>query len=233
MNVLRHIPANQRQLIHGAYQVTIPVALDTLEVSDFQSEQLELPFPLLYAVKKRQIEYLCGRFCARLCFEAMGLRPAPPVTFNEDRSPGWPKGYIGSITHTQGWASAVVAQQTQVRGVGVDIENKIVDASPQMTKHICCEPRELTDVEQALGLERSLALTLIFSAKESLYKAVYPWLQRYYGFHAARVRPTLGGALLIELMTDLNDHLLQGQQWPVAFRFLSPELVETLVIEAV
>lgn len=220
-----------RKLSSDALQITVPLSLEAMEVADFIPLGIELPFTLRSAVKKRQIEYLCGRYCAMTAMKELGL-PSIPLAMGEDRAPIWPEGLLGSITHTQGWASAAVGRRPAVKGLGLDLEHEMALASPPMVKHICLDERELSAVAEHLGVREGLALTLIFSAKESFFKATYNRVQRYYGFHVARVQAAEQGQIHIQLLTDLSDELLEGAVWPISYRFLADSLVETLILEA-
>ena len=87
-------------------------------------------------------------------------------------SPLWPESLVGSITHTQGFASAAVAPRTDCAGLGIDSE---------WTEgaEIAEETLDLILVPEERKLDRcSLTQTqfhwLMFSAKESLYKCLFP-----------------------------------------------------------
>ena len=220
------------KLPHGVFQWTLSFELASLQPDQFLDEGLELPLSLRYAVKKRQIEFLCGRLCAKLCMEDLGYSQPPTILIGEDRAPVWPSDLIGSISHTDRLATALVGQAKSIECLGIDVERIIAEATPQMIKHICCDGDELDEVAESQKITREKALTLIFSSKESLYKAVYPKLQRFYGFQAARVRPVEEGRLEIVLVTDLSDAFLQGKSWDLHCRTPSADLVETIVLKA-
>ncbi len=64
------------------------------------------------------------------------------------------------------------------------------------------------------------ALTLVFSAKESLFKALYPSVNRYFDFldvivavfkPKTKERDNSTGILTLKLNTDLNTELHQGK----------------------
>lgn len=99
-----------------------------------------------------------------------------------DRAPVWPPGVVGSISHCENLAVAAVAARGAVLGLGVDCEVRLRvsrDLSPT------------TDERDGAGLPVDPAgewLTAVFSAKEAVYKAVYPTMRRVIGFHAVRIR---------------------------------------------
>jgi enterobactin synthetase component D len=220
------------KLPHGAFQWTLSFNLDQLQPDQFlRDEGLELPSNLLYAIKKRQIEFLCGRLCAKSCMESLGYQNPPHILPGEDRAPIWPVELVGSISHTDRLATAVVGPATQIESIGIDIERVIAEATPQMIKHICCDLDELDELQDQQKISREEALTLIFSGKESLYKAVYPRLRRFYGFQAARVRAFGSNQLKVMLVTDLSDAFEQGTSWDLHSRMPSVDLIETMVLK--
>jgi enterobactin synthetase component D len=220
------------KLPHGAFQWTLGFDLDQLQVEQFLAEEgLDLPPNLRYAVKKRQIEFLCGRLCAKSCMESLGYQNPPEIPAAEDRAPIWPVELVGSISHTDRLATAIVGPASLIEAVGVDIERVIKEATPQMIKHICCDVDELDEVQDIQRVSREEALTLIFSAKESLYKAIYPKLRRFYGFQAARLRALAPHRLRIMLVTDLSDSFEEGMMWDLQIRMPSTDLVETMVLQ--
>ena len=72
-------------------------------------------------VAKRQAEYLAGRLCAREALRRVTGQPGVPAV-GADRAPQWPLGVVGSITHGDNWAAALVAQREQWRALGLDVE---------------------------------------------------------------------------------------------------------------
>jgi len=72
-------------------------------------------------VAKRQAEYLAGRLCAREALRRVTGQASVPAV-GEDRAPQWPRGVVGSITHGDNWAAALVAPDHQWRALGLDVE---------------------------------------------------------------------------------------------------------------
>lgn len=125
------------------------------------------------AVSKRQNEYFATRHLARQALAAFDV-PAVAILNHPDRSPRWPEGIMGSLTHTDSWCGVAVARTGgEIVGLGIDME-RLNSVSPEVARRILSErERHLaTDVEVALR----------FSAKEAFYKAIYARVQRYVGF---------------------------------------------------
>lgn len=130
------------------------------------------------AVKSRQEQYCATRVLARQLFTQLGV-PAQAVLNRPDRSPIWPTGYQGAITHTGSWCAVAVAPRTVVTGLGIDVESA-------RELEIDVIERVMTPAERAQlsknGHSPEALGALLFSAKESVYKCVYPTLQRFIGF---------------------------------------------------
>lgn len=158
-------------------------------VFDAGTTFVDVPLPewLTGAVPKRQAQYRAGRYCAR---KALGSLLSPvrmwDVPRGEGGAPVWPAGVVGSITHTEGFASAVVAIHTDLMGIGIDTEAVMSFERARSVATAVAWPFELSNARQA-GLDREQALTLIFSAKESVFKCLYPLIGVQFGFHDVRL----------------------------------------------
>ncbi len=149
---------------------------------------ISLPPELATAVIKRRVEYLAGRHCARAALRAHAPALAEaPIARGPDRAPAWPAGVVGSITHTAGYAAAAVAHTHALRGLGLDLERWVRPTAPANLGAHLARPGELAQLVAESGWSEVEALTLLFSAKESLYKCLYPEVRRYFGFHDATI----------------------------------------------
>jgi len=115
---------------------------------------------------KRQRDFALGRACARAALAQAGLADAVLLRA-ESGAALWPPGFTGSITHTVGYAAALVSGD--YRGVGIDAE-QIGGVTEALA------PRLFGEQERAWlgGLSPAtlpLAMTLLFSAKEAAFKA--------------------------------------------------------------
>ena len=127
----------------------------------------------------RAREFAAGRLCARQALERLG-RAGWDLLVAPDRSPQWPPGIAGSISHTTGYCCAAVCEQDRFRSIGLDVE---IDRRVTADLH----GQFLTASEQAalLGMsdnEAGRRATLIFSAKEAFYKCQYPLTSEWLDF---------------------------------------------------
>lgn len=136
-----------------------------------------------HAVGKRKAEFAGGRHCARLAMAELG-RPALAVPRGPDRAPIWPAGLVGSITHSEGFCAAAVADAGTYRSIGIDSQGV-----GTVTNDIA--GRILRPDEAAAGAHHRRGRvdwpTLHFCVKEAAYKAFYPVWRVAIGFQDLRL----------------------------------------------
>ena len=153
---------------------------------------------LARAVEKRRREFSTGRHCARAALAALGL-PAAPILPGEARAPVWPPGVVGSITHCAGYRAAAVARVGDVASVGIDAEPD-ERLTPEVLE-LVAEPAERARL-RGLAVEAPGVCwdRLLFSAKESVYKAWFPLARRWLGFADADVTIDPAGTFAARLL---------------------------------
>jgi 4'-phosphopantetheinyl transferase EntD len=159
------------------------------------------------AVEKRRREFTTGRACAHDALTRLGLPPSP-IPSGERGEPRWPSGVVGSITHCDGYRACAVARATEVTTVGIDAE--VNAALPEGVRAEIARGEELSWLNQ---LERDIPAVhwdrLLFSAKESVYKAWFPLANRWLDFEdASIVVDPLAGAFSARLL--VSGPLLEG-----------------------
>ncbi|MEW2085742.1 4'-phosphopantetheinyl transferase superfamily protein [Streptomyces sp. NPDC005283] len=136
------------------------------------------------AVEKRQTEFATVRACARDALAALGHPPVPLVP-GERGAPSWPAGVVGSMTHCAGYRAAVVARSSDVATLGIDAEPN--HALPEGVLPAIGRPEDLTALA-ALPNSAGIAWDrILFSAKESVYKAWFPVARQWLDFEDATV----------------------------------------------
>ncbi|WES70612.1 enterobactin synthase subunit EntD [Superficieibacter sp. HKU1] len=147
-----------------------------------EHDLLWLPYcaQLAQAGRKRKAEHLAGRIAAIHALGEYDEKGVPGI--GEARQPMWPAGIYGSISHSATTALAVVSRQP----VGVDIETLFTNQLSDELADSIVDSREQT-LLRAAPLPFPLALTVAFSAKESLFKAWSARAAPRPGFHSARV----------------------------------------------
>ncbi|MGH9703714.1 MAG: 4'-phosphopantetheinyl transferase family protein [Candidatus Acidiferrales bacterium] len=125
-------------------------------------------------------EYALSRTCARRALSALGF-PTSPILSGSKREPLWPAGIVGSITHCKGYCAAAVARKVDFATVGIDAE--IHAELPEGVINTVALPEELEQIRALRTPARAIHWDrILFSAKESIYKAWYPIEKKWLGF---------------------------------------------------
>lgn len=150
------------------------------------------------AVDRRRAEFLTGRTCARRALGELGEASAP-VPRGPNREPRWPAGVVGSITHCDGYRAAAVARADDLVSVGIDAEpHAALPEGVLATISLADEREQLRELSRA---RRDVFWDrLLFSAKESVYKAWYPLAARWLGFEDAQVTVDPKGSFAARLL---------------------------------
>jgi 4'-phosphopantetheinyl transferase EntD len=140
---------------------------------------------LTHAADKRRREFTTARQCARAALRRLGIQPAP-ILPGERGAPRWPAGVVGSMTHCGGYRAAAVARAREMLTVGIDAEpNEPLRAGVAAAITVAGEPAALARLrawQPAVSWDR-----LLFSAKESVYKAWFPLTGRWLDFDQAEI----------------------------------------------
>lgn len=117
----------------------------------------------------RRRDFTLGRHCAHAALAAAG--GAGTIWRAAHGTPIWPQGFMGSITHTKGYAAAIAARHGRHAGLGIDAEQvgrigedlfaRLFDAREQAWLGGC-------------GAAIPAMATLLFAAKEAAFKASHP-----------------------------------------------------------
>ncbi|GAA4941090.1 hypothetical protein GCM10023238_03540 [Streptomyces heliomycini] len=110
--------------------------------------------------------------------------PARPVLPGERGAPVWPDGLAGSMTHCQGYCAAALVRAADLASLGIDAEPHA--PLPQGRPVLGGAAAEAARIG---GLAEELPAVhwdrLLFSAKESVYKAWFPLTGKWLDFMEA------------------------------------------------
>ena len=160
---------------------------------------------------RRSRELAAGRLCAAQALRDAGSESIV-VGIGRQREPLWPEGFVGSITHSASFACAAIARATDLIGLGIDSEPIFDDAAMHEAMPIALDPNERWLIDGAC--QRELA-TLIFSAKESFFKCLYPLTGVFFEFvdaHVEWIAPIepSSGAFGVRLLRSLSANVRCG-----------------------
>ncbi|MDK2125261.1 4'-phosphopantetheinyl transferase family protein [Parachitinimonas caeni] len=175
---------------------------------------VRVPARMERAVPKRKAEFVAGRFCAMSAMRAL-TDEWYEVPIHEDRSPIWPAHLLGSISHREGQAAAVAGLASQWRGLGLDLEPLIDADQAERIGDMIVSEAELQ--LQPVGWSFPQYLTLVFSAKEAFYKAIYPFVKRILDFHEVAVCAVDDGTITLRLLHKQPAEALPDVQLPVRY----------------
>ena len=176
----------------------------------FEQFGIASPAELNRAVDKRQAEFLAGRYAARQVLQTLGYCDIQ-IPVGQHRSPVWPEDIVASITHTSNTAICAAAAKDDVHYLGIDLENHVsTKTALEIKSGVLLEQEER--LLRTLPVAFEAAFTLIFSAKESVFKALYPFVQEYFDFHAAALKSVCldSGKISFELTEDLAPGFAAG-----------------------
>lgn len=139
-----------------------------------------------HAVARRRQEFVAGRVCARQALERMGIS-AGPLRKLPDGSIAWPEGIAGSVSHSGIWSGAAVVRLSDAVGIGLDIENS-GRVGQNLWRRILT-PEERSWLDRRPPAEARQWASLIFSAKEALYKCIAALVAGRIGFLDAVIVP--------------------------------------------
>ncbi|MFD2641325.1 4'-phosphopantetheinyl transferase family protein [Pseudomonas japonica] len=213
--------------VPGAVLVSCAFDPANLASDDFQRAAIEQTPALQRSVAKRQAEYLAGRVCARAALQRLDGRHYSPAT-GDDRAPIWPGDIAGSITHGKGWAAAVVARKNDCAGLGLDQESLLDE---ERATRLAGEILTADELQRLDPTRTGLGVTLTFSLKESLFKALYPLVRkRFYFEHAEVLEWSDDGCARLRLLTDLSAEWHHGRELHGQFCLMDDQLLSLVAV---
>ncbi len=180
-------PAGLRELDCALAEIHYPVNADIMWA---EAEALASPAPQPHWHEGRIADYVAGRLLAEQLLPENGERA---VSIGPSGAPVWPSGWTGSISHSRlgdvGRAVAIVAPENRCRSLGIDTQFHPKGPLKQALLQRVCLPGEWDDCGSIASDAARFAL--IFSAKESAYKALHGLLPASsgitLGYHSVRL----------------------------------------------
>jgi len=192
-------------------------ALAEYRDDSFSALGFTLPDHLARAVPKRRAEYLAGRVLARQLLAPLGFADFT-LARGEDRAPQWPAGIAGALSHNSNTALCAVHRESGLGGVGLDVETLLSDERAEELWGAIVSPTEREALLRE-ALPFNALLTLTFSAKESLFKTLYPQVRCYFDFLDARMTAVdvQRQTFVLELLKTLTPHCPAGRRFSGRF----------------
>ncbi|MEZ9336486.1 4'-phosphopantetheinyl transferase [Vibrio splendidus] len=163
------------------------------------------------SVDKRKAEYFAGRFLVARELQNLGFSHKT-LEPNSDRSPRLPSDVIGSISHSDDLATVGVLPSSNANreNIGIDIQhlisNEVCDDIESMVATI-----QEVDLVVRYGLTRTEAVTLLFSAKEAIYKALARFVRGGLDFNSATLIAIDKNTVQFELSKDITSQISDSE----------------------
>lgn len=191
-------------------------AVDAFDQAGFEEHGIACPESLSRAVPKRQAEFLAGRVIAHRALRLLGIEAAE-IGRGACGEPLWPEGIRGSITHSKGFAAVWLTTENWYPGI--DAEHM-----PQASAIEAIRSGVLTDSERTRPLSDRDHVA-VFSAKEALFKALFPVVGKRFGFGAAESQSSIAdNHLRLKLTRDLANGLDAGTAFDVSVCWAGPRV---------
>lgn len=154
--------------------------------------------------------FAAARACAHRCLDQLALERGPLLR-TVDGGPAWPSGVVGSITHCAGYRGAVAARSEMWAALGVDAEPAL-PLPPGVLGLVATAQERRMVVELSRDVPGVPWDRLLFSAKESVYKAWHPATGRWIGTRAVEVAFTADGLLTASVRPERTQPPPAGRQ---------------------
>jgi 4'-phosphopantetheinyl transferase EntD len=196
----------------------------------YKKLNIDLPNSIQNSVLTRQSEFLVGRYTALEAVRTLGIK-IDNISIGRHRNPIWPNGILGSITHTNQKVICSISAGENFSYLGIDLEHIIPLKLLEDIK------REIInkDEEQLIKISSEPyqnVFTIIFSAKESIFKALYPYVECYFDFSVVEVVSICfnSNSLVLTLTKKLSRELYLGRSFKVHFK-KSNMYIQTILAE--
>lgn len=202
--------------------------LNSFSDAAFDELGIDRPHSLDKAVEKRRAEFLAGRTVAQAALSALG-RGAEQIRVGTNREPIWPEGIAGSIAHSSTRCAAVISDRADMM-IGVDIEDVARAAALDSIFQVTLLTDETRLIRKQDVMPAAVLATLVFSAKETLYKALFPKVRRFFGFdHAELIAPPDAYGLKLRLIQRLDARFCEGREFEIGYKILADTVITWLV----
>lgn len=202
---------------------------DRFDEQLFTSLLMPSPPHLTKAVRKRRAEYLASRVLVRHGLSCLGAEPWVLVN-DADRAPVWPQGFTGSLSHSHQRIALLLLNTACHKLAGVDCEKVMRPETAEKMQAMIITVAEKGRLLES-GLPLATALTVAFSLKESLYKALYPQLRQFMDFSAAEImscQPDTG-EIRLRLTASFSSEFPAGREFTGKVRVTPTEVLSWVI----
>lgn len=205
-----------------------PFNMSRYSDASFDVLDVEMPQSMVSAIDKRKADFLAGRALTNRALKLLD-RPVENIPIGTNRAPIWPVGIAGSITHSLRMCGCLMTTQRDLL-VGVDLEGKMKPSSLKAARKIALSESDRVHVDTQTDIDPETLTAMIFSAKETLYKALHPIAQTFFGFEAATLTSLPNGTTFdLSLTQNIHPILRSGDTFSIHYRILENHVLTWLV----
>lgn len=191
--------------IHGVSFFGISLPIDIHLEKSFSKW---LPAEMNNVAHSRKQEYIAGRFCAVRAANHIGIIISS-LPSADTREPVWPEGVVGSISHSKQLAISCVALSKEISSIGIDAEELIKLSLCSEIAPVVASQEELAYLK---NFDAQKGLTILFSAKESLYKALFPLVRTFIDYKDVKLINLVADKGVFELELNSTNAGLSAYQ---------------------
>ncbi|ENM5740051.1 4'-phosphopantetheinyl transferase superfamily protein [Vibrio mimicus] len=212
------------------------LVLCTFELKAFHEglyDYFAIPYPhdIQNSVVKRKAEFLAGRVCAAIGWRRLGVEiPTRLLVSRSKRVPYWGKGLIGSISHSDTKAVFFGSSSEKLQSVGVDTQEVLPYEDALLICDRVIDKEELCLIN-SFGLTLSGAVSIAFSVKESIYKAVSPISKEYFDFLETKIEYIDKDFVKVKIVKEFKMKNLTSKCFKVAYTLKEQHILSYLKLE--
>lgn len=150
---------------------------------------------------KRINEFSTGRYGTRQLLKSYGINNFP-IKRDLNGMPIFPRGIIGSISHSDKKCFVAMSTDNKYKSIGIDIEEY-----SKLNLNLCryfLHENEIELVNRQIGVFQQIMAAALFSLKEAFYKMQYSISKSYLDFLDAQVIFTEAGSIQFRLFCDIG-----------------------------
>ncbi|WP_343594990.1 4'-phosphopantetheinyl transferase superfamily protein [Acinetobacter sp.] len=177
----------------------------SFDESLFDELAIDRPVNLISSLFVRQSEFLAGRYAAKLALTAIDRKLCfDQVVVGLRKQPIFPDNLIGTLSHSHIMAICAVTTSKEVHYLGVDIEPTMTRAVSFAVERKVFTCNELNSL-MVHGINREVAATLIFSAKESIFKAFSKQIKHGINFENIKLSTSINRNHVISMTFEVQE----------------------------
>ena len=226
---------NTNKFIIKQAQLTLPLGnqcqaiqvvkydLNQYKDSLYSTFDIEQPNESKQWLDKRKAQFLAGRFATRQALKVISTKNET-IHIGKHREPLWGENIVGSISHGNGMSIATAQIKTSPnQSIGLDIQAILSDQEISDSAIIVLTPNDekvLTKEDHTYSYNQ--LFTLLFSAKESFFKAAFQEVGEYFDFDVMSLKSIDIESQTLVLICEktLSNNIISDSEFSLNFSYL-------------